>query len=137
MKKSYIGLKIEEFKQKFSNFIQHRKKVKALENLSSCNKNINSNYVQLLRQCVESGFLEEPEEKFLDHMLTKFQLEMQYLTWCHRTKWVKRQIFEMKEAAREVNEQLYIDFGKLDQAVKTPQGFYPEISINQQKVARV
>jgi hypothetical protein len=43
----------------------------------------------------------------------------------------------MREKAREANAQLYIDFGKLDQSVRTPEGFYPEISINNQQGARV
>ena len=123
MQKSYFSLKINEFKDKFYNFLKHKKKVKALENLSSCKRFYNWNYIQLLKQCLESGFLEEKEEEFLDHMINKNFEEFEYLGWSHKTKWLKAQMSELSANFCQTPEkQLYMPWDKLD---RVPDGKVP------------
>lgn len=125
MAKSYFSLKIEQFKDKFMGFLKHKKKVVALENLSSCKRFANWGYIQLLKQCLNSGFLEEPEEKFLDHMIQKNFEELEYLSWTHKTKWLKAKMKEMKYNFRPSTEiQLYMPLDRLD---RVPTG---QVSIN-------
>lgn len=115
MSKSYFSLKLEQFKEKFIGFLRHKKKVTALENLSSCKRFANWGYIQLLKQCLNSGFLEEPEEKFLDHMIQKNFEELEYLSWAHKTKWLKAKMRELKATfAPEPEKQLYMPLDRLD-----------------------
>jgi hypothetical protein len=124
MSKSYFSLKLDQFKEKFYNFICHKKKVKALENLSSCRRFANWNYIQLLKQCLNAGFLEDEEEKFLDHMIQKNFKELEYLTWSHKTKWLKAQMADLSSrfVPAPKQEQIYMPFDRLDQA---PAGHMP------------
>lgn len=122
MAKNYISMKLDEFKQKFKSFLLHKKKVKALENYAACHCNVKRGWVQLLRECLNCGFLEPKEEEFLDHMINKTHLEIEYLTWCHRTKWLKSHMQELAGEMMQKNEQIMIDFSKLDRA---PEGYMP------------
>lgn len=123
MSKSYFSLKLDQFKEKFCNFLKHKKKVTALENLSSCKKFANWNYIQLLKQCLNAGFLEEEEEKFLDHMIQKNFQELEYLAWTHKTKWLKATMADLSARFNAPKEhQLYMPLDKLDQA---PAGMMP------------
>jgi hypothetical protein len=120
MDKSYFTLKIEQFKDKFVNFLKQKKKLKALENLSSCKRFANWNYIQMLKQCFESGFLEEPEENFLNHMIEKNFQELEYLAWSHKTRWLKKQMSELASQLPASEQQLYMPFEP-----KAAPGLYP------------
>ena len=123
MTKSYFGLKISEFKEKFCGFLKHKKKVAALENLSSCKGFANWNYIQLLKQCLQSGFLEQEEEKFLDHMLNKNFQEFEYLAWTHKTKWLKATMADLSSRfSQPAEKQLYMPLDELD---RVPEGKMP------------
>lgn len=110
MSRSYLFDKVSELKDKFSQFFQHRKKVKALENYSEVGCFQHRNYLTLIKHCMNESFLEEQEVNFLDHMLKKYELN--YLDWAHRTKWLKGQMAEMASRNRFNDRQIYIDFNK-------------------------
>ncbi len=88
--------KIDEMKERFAGLFQHRKKLKALENFSLTNNFKHRNYLPLIKECMNQGFLQQEEADFLDHMLKKYELN--YLDWSHRTKWLKG---EIERLARE------------------------------------
>jgi len=111
MVKNYISMKLEQFKDKFDIFTKHRKKVKALENISSCTNFKHQSYLGLIKECLHEGFLEDQEEVFLDHMLHKY--EVNYLDWCYKTKWLKKEMNKLASACKKTSEQIYIDFEKL------------------------
>lgn len=110
MTKSYLFDKVSELKARFSSFFQHRKKIKALENYSEVGYFQHRNYLTLIKHCMNESFLEEQESLFLDHMLTKYELN--YLDWAHRTKWLKGQMAEVYARTRRDDPQMYIDFNK-------------------------
>ena len=92
--------KLGILKNKFMSLFQHEKKVKAIENFSEGQVFPHKDYLLLIKRCMSDGFLEEKESGFLDHMLSKY--EINYLEWSHRTKWIKQQIAARKEA--RINE---------------------------------
>ncbi len=77
----------EQLQQKFSSAFIHRKKLRALENYSTVAPFQHKNYLEILRQCMSAGFLDETESGFLGHMLKKY--EVNFLDWAHRTMWLK------------------------------------------------
>lgn len=110
MRKSYFHLGLAEFKEKFSNFFQHKKKVKALQHLNETKNFRHQNYLMLIKECLNDGFLENEEEQFLEFMLRKY--EINYLEWCHKTKWLKEQIQELAEQNTEKAAQIFFDMDK-------------------------
>ena len=90
MRRTYLHLSAGEFKDRFSNALQHHKKIKALENFQLTKLFSHARMLQLIKECISTDFLESEEEKFLEHLLTKYEVD--YLAWCHRTKWLKGEI---------------------------------------------
>lgn len=111
MVKNYISMKLEQFKDKFDIFNKHKKKVKALENVSSCTNFKHQNYLGLIKECLHEGFLEDQEEVFLDHMLKKY--EVNYLDWCYKTRWLKNEMKNLARSYTKTSAQIYMDFEKL------------------------
>jgi hypothetical protein len=86
--------KLVNLKDKFARFLGHKKKMKALENLSSIQpfeaplqKRFN-----LLKECMEDGFLEDPADDFLSYMVDKYFKEESFLDWAYRTRWLKEEM---------------------------------------------
>lgn len=94
MKKENFFNRVSELKDKFVAFFQHRKKVSALENYSLTGRFEHRNYLGLVKECLNDGFLGDEESKFLDHMLGRY--EMHYLDWAHRTRWLKTEVSRLK-----------------------------------------
>lgn len=111
MKKNYFHLKAQEFKEKFRNFLQQKKKIKALKNFASCHKFEHKNYLPLLESCFEEGFLEEKEEMFLEHLVEKYELRFKYLLWCHNTKSLQKEKMRLNSAIFNpaLKNQLFFD----------------------------
>lgn len=85
-----------ELKEKFTNLWCVRKKVRALENYSSCAPTFkHANFLGLIKNCIEVEFPDEKESAFLDYVLSKY--ELQYLDWAHKTPWLKNQMLEMSK----------------------------------------
>ena len=93
-KKENLFEAIGILKQKFMSLFQQEKKVKAIETFTEGAPFPHRNYLNLIKECLNDGFLEDKEAGFLDHMLTKY--EINYLDWSHRTKWIKQQIASRK-----------------------------------------
>ena len=69
-----------------------------------------------MRKCLQSGFLEEKESEFLDHMLNKYQIN--FLDWEQKTKWVKGQIKSNRpKLAAPIATQMVFNFDKKHQQV--------------------
>lgn len=140
MRKSYITLQPTEFKQRFSRFVQHKKKVKALENLSVVANFRHTKYLSLLKDCLEDGFLEDKEEEFLEWMLKKY--EINYLEWSHKTKWLKEKMDKIARQNHKVEApqqvQLCLEFGKSQaaQSGKTAHVPYHLLAQQQRQSAR-
>lgn len=123
----------EALKIKFHDWFQHRKKLYALDNYSLVEKFEHKNYLELIRECLDMGFLGDKESEFLGYMLDRY--ELQYLDWCQRTKWLDRKLqvaVEKREKAQKVETQqfdlfrdhaptkLLIDSIKLEVATQQP-----------------
>jgi len=109
MEKITIFDKITEFKEKIVNFFQHRKKVRALENYSSVAPFHHRKYLMLIKSCMKNSFLDLQEERFLDHMLSKYQIK--YLDWTYQTKWLKKEMRQIA-AKRPPQPQILFNFDK-------------------------
>lgn len=125
MLKNYISLKYEEFKTRWSNLFQQKKKIKALEHLNETGNFRHAPYLRTIHDCLEQGFLEAKEEEFLDYLLSKYEKEMEggYLVWSHRTKWLKGQIRQKTQQTPTRAQdafQLYLDLDK-------PRGDIPRV----------
>lgn len=119
MRKSYFKLKFNEFKDKFSSFFVHRKKVQALENYQEAVDFPGAKYIPILREILKDGFLDKEEESFLNYQIQK--AEICAYTWAHKTKWVKTEILRMKfHTPRKPDRQIYFDFDKPRAAVAVP-----------------
>lgn len=141
MKKSYIHMQANEFKEKYSNYFQHKKKVRALENLNSVQEfEVKHSFsLTTIKSFLNDGFLEQEEEKFLDWLLSKYEID--YLEWAYRTKWLKDQMqrisrknSKQKEAQKQKEpvKQLYMDFGKVEK-IKDPSYNIPLNLLHKQK----
>lgn len=117
MKKNYFAMKLDQFKQKFSKMLIHKKKIKALENFSLCHKFSHSPYLSFIKEALEEDFLEEKEEDFLEYMLERYEMKLGYLVWCHKTKSLKQTIARMKTQNAVPAPQFYFDFNKPRTAV--------------------
>lgn len=87
--------KATELKNKFKVFSSHKNKIKALENYSSVGAFTHANYLELMKECLSEGFLEEKESEFLNYMIQKYELK--YLDWSHKTKWLKAHMNSLQE----------------------------------------
>lgn len=81
---------INTLKDKFNEFLYHRKKLKALENYASVTNFPHASYLGLIKKCIKDGFLGEKESDFLSYMLDTYQLN--FLDWSYRTPWIKEQM---------------------------------------------
>ena len=119
MQKESLFDKVFELKDKFKSFFQHRKKIIALENFSSAGKFPHHNYLGLVKECMNEGFLGERESEFLDYMLGRYELN--YLDWAHRTKWLKKEIQEKQDDARlAVATQTFFNFDRKETSMNIP-----------------
>jgi len=108
--------RIPELREKLNGFFQHRKKVSALDNYSSCAQ------FSLIKRCLRDAFLDEKESGFLDYMLVKYEIE--YLDWAHKTRWLKAKMARMALKQPET-PQISFDFEKrLNVPVSGSCGFY-------------
>lgn len=91
MKMPDIFNKLGEFKEKFKNFFQQKKQVMALENYDYV-KAMNVEEKQILttiKFCMKGSFPKEEDQTWIDSKLNRLQIN--YLDYAHKTKWVKSQ----------------------------------------------
>lgn len=119
MAKSYLSLKYQEFKYKFSSYFIHKKKLKALENYSEVVDFEGSKYIRILKELLRDGFLDQEEERFLDHQVRKAEIDA--FSWCHRTKWLKTEMKRLSGARMQPKDnQLYMPLGGFREESKMP-----------------
>jgi hypothetical protein len=99
MEKITIFDKVSLFKEKIFSFFQHRRKVTALENYSSCAPFQHRSHLSLLKKCLAQAFLDKEEATFLDHMLLKYQVN--YLDWGFKTRWLRNEMSQRRQIAQE------------------------------------
>lgn len=102
--------KLVGLKDQIKKFFQHRKKVSALENFSTGINFPHKRYLHLIKGCLDDGFLGEKEADFLDHMLTRY--EVNYLDWAHKTKWLKGIIASRQPLQVPNAPQFFFEFDK-------------------------
>lgn len=130
MTKSYISLNFNDFKNKFDRFVIHRKKIKALENLNLTGRFHNQDELQLIKRCLNRGFLSQKAEAYLEEMIEEYELD--YLHWTYKTKWLKGEIERLSRTVSPLMQpQLYFDFNK-ERKVSTsvPTYLLPQNSYN-------
>lgn len=96
-------LTIAEFKIKFFDFQRHRKKVKALDNLSTVEDFKFKSHLDLLKLCMKTDFLEKEEADFLDFMLMKYDIDWKY--WYHKSPWLKKHLSQRRVKRCEDQER--------------------------------
>ena len=135
MKKSYINLKLDDFKRRFSTYNLHRKKITALENMRTCFSFRHNDYLALIKKIMGDGFLDKEAETFLDYLIRKYEEEnnVDYLLWTHKTQSLKRQMesFGVQKVKRD--QQLYFNWQEIP---KIKVGEYPIELIAAQKSNR-
>lgn len=108
----HILHKTNLLKNKLKRFWVHKKKLRALENFCFLGMFRHHKYLELVRGCMEEGFLQEKEEEFLDYMLTKYELN--YLDWAHRTRWLNKEMVRVsKEREIKKIQQLQLQLPKM------------------------
>lgn len=116
MKKSYISLKFEQFKNKFNSHFLNRKKVRALENFAKVVNFSGAKYIRLLKELIEDGFLDEKEESFLDYQIEKAEIDAYF--WAHRTPSLKLEMERRSKQQVAVEDlQLKFAFERAERAI--------------------
>lgn len=92
MKGEQIFEKISELKEKFREFFQQRKQMSALENYSQIQRftDTEEEVFSTIKYCMKGAFLEDEDADWISRKLNRLQIN--YLDWAHRTKWLKEQI---------------------------------------------
>lgn len=104
-KKTYLQLESDKFSTLFKENLVHRKKLIALKNYSFCAPVKNQEQIKLLESCVAQGFLEEEEERFINHMINKyFGSEIEGLVWSHKTKFLKKKMQQIKSQQDTISQ---------------------------------
>jgi hypothetical protein len=112
--------KIGELKEKFKRFFYHKKKLQALENISSVIPFQHKDYLILIKRCMDGGFLGEHEADFLSYMIDKYFSEQNFLDWTHKTRWLKGEILRLSGQfdEKQFKQMTMFDFDKA--ALPTP-----------------
>ena len=115
----YIATKLTALKEKYFTYTDQRKKIKALDNISSCSEiptmKSPGKFIWIIKEILKEDTLDQKQADFLDHMLKLTQKD--YLLWCYRTRYVKdemsRLAFEKQETQRAASiPQLIFNFEK-------------------------
>jgi len=106
--------KASQIRKKFKEFLFHRKQVQALENYA-CVAPFRFKYkLELLKTCIEEGFLDDKEAEFLEHMIKKSEISVH--DWSYKTKWLRT---EMRR--RSFNQEMRTDPKEPRQYIMFPQ----------------
>lgn len=108
----YLFDKVSEFTQKFKKSWCDRKKSQALDNYSSIAPFHHKGYLNLIKTCMNEGFLGDKESDFLDYMLDRYNVN--FLDWSHRTRWLKKEMAQMASQQPRLpkSEQAFFDWDR-------------------------
>lgn len=104
-KKTWLDQSQQTLQLMFFEDLQDKKKIQALQNLALAKRYRQINLVKIVAEDYKHGFLEMEERNFLDFVLKRHALD--YLSWSHRTRWLKQEIasirakFRYKEATKK------------------------------------
>jgi hypothetical protein len=120
MKPEQIFDKISELKEKFKTFFQQRKQVSALENhaLTRRFSSAEAQTLSTIKFCMRGSFLHEEDADWMARKLDRLQIN--YLDWAKKTKWVKAQFAQSKVAMRPSIIQTFFDFDKKTPTLNVP-----------------
>jgi len=92
-------------KEKFQKNNVDSKKLKALDNYSEVAEFGHKNYLDLIKHCMDCGFLGQEETAFLGFMLEKYKVN--FLDWAYKTNWLKEEMMFRKASSKKpVMEQM-------------------------------
>lgn len=110
MKNQSIFDQISTLKEKFKGFFQQRKQITALENHALVRRftDVETEVLSTIKTCMKGSFLQEEDAEWMNRKLDRLQIN--YLDWAHRTKWLKGQLQEGKAPTKPVILQGVFDF---------------------------
>jgi len=110
MKVEEIFDKIDDIKEKFRDFFQQRKKVTALENhaLVRFFSRAETEVLSTIKFCMKGSFLQDEDADWMNRKLDRLQIN--YLDWAHRTKWLKSEINRKRAPIKPIPIQTFFDF---------------------------
>lgn len=104
--------KIKVYKEKSPNHLQNWKKIKALENFSKSQEDLNIwEELEFLIRVYHKGWLWPSQEQLLDDMLTHYKID--YTKWAVKDAWVKMHLFRGFKKKRD-HQQLEFWFDILE-----------------------
>ena len=104
--------KIKVYKDKSPNHLQNWKKIKALQNFSKSQEDVNIwEELEFLIRIYQKGFLWPSQEQLLDDMLAHYKID--YTKWAVKDAWVKMHLFRGFKQ-KNGSQQLELWFGDLD-----------------------
>lgn len=111
--------RVVELKERFKNFWNQKKKIKALENYASVAPFHHNKRLLLVKQCMDEGFLDEDDAWYLGKMVDKYFNSENYLDWTHRTRWLKKKMRNMvsENAYQPLQQMTIFDLDKPRQSV--------------------
>jgi len=111
--------RIADLKEKFKEFFQQRKQMTALQNHSMVKRFTDSEQEVFgaIKYCMKGSFLEDEDAEWITKKLDRLQIN--YLDWAHRTKWLKEKIESEKPKHAEIY-QTFFDFAKTSQNLYIP-----------------
>jgi hypothetical protein len=112
--------RIADLKVKFRDFFQQRKQMTALQNHSMVKKFTDSEQevFGVIKYCMKGSFLEDEDAEWITKKLDRMQIN--YLDWAHKTKWLKQTIqSEQPKKAPEIY-QTFFDFAQASQNLYVP-----------------
>lgn len=103
-----IFANIKSLQTKFSNLFKQRKQLRALENYSAVKAFSRAEHkvFSAITYCLKGEFIQPEDADWISTKLEK--LEINYLDWTHKTKWLKEQM----ALKAPVPSQVYFDFCK-------------------------
>ena len=120
MKNQSIFDQISTLKEKFKGFFQQRKQITALENHALVRRfsDVESEVLSTIKTCMKGAFLQEEDAEWMNRKLDRLQIN--YLDWAHRTKWLKDKIQANKVAPKPVIIQTFFQFDRKPQTPHVP-----------------
>lgn len=120
MKGEQIFERISELKEKFRDFFQQRKQMTALENHALVKEftDAEQEVFSAIKYCMKGSFLEDEDADWMARKLNRLQIN--YLDWAHKTKWLKQQIEAGKAPKKPVVVQTMFDFKPATQHTYVP-----------------
>ena len=112
--------RIADLKVKFKDFFQQRKQMTALQNHSLVKRFTakEQDIFDTVKSCMKGSFLEDEDAEWITKKLDRMQIN--YLDWAHKTKWLKQTIQSEQPKTGPEIYQSFFDFAKASQNLYVP-----------------